>query len=184
MSRINVQQKVGNKISSRKRKFSTINIIVIAVIAIFILGGIAIYAMVDSGKKVDSNSFNQVVTPDNVKEVLAEMATTDKTEIGAYEVNMNTTWTFKDSSTPSSDATVGNSTSNQNTVYFTIALTKDNTQVYKSPYIPVGSNLKNIVLDEKLAAGTYPAVITYYLVDSQYIVQSHVAVNMTLTVQN
>jgi len=185
MSKINAQQKINSRLSNKKRKVSPMYLIIIIAIALILVGGIAVYAFLGVGSKAaDANSYNQVVTPDNVKDILAKMASADKNSIGSYEVNMNTTWTFKNSSTPSSDAIVSNNATNSNTVYFKIALKDGGKQVYKSPYMPLGSNLKNIVLDEKLSAGTYPAIVTYYLVDEKFVELSHVSVNMTLTIQN
>jgi len=185
MSKISAQQKVNNRISSKKRKISPLYLTIIIAVALILVGGIAVYAFIGVGNKAaDANSYNQVVTPDNVKDILAKMASADKNSIGSYEVNMNTTWTFKNSSTPSSDAIVSNSANNSNTVYFKITLKDGGKQVYKSPIIPLGSSLKNIVLDEKLSAGTYPAIVTYYLVDDKLAELSHVSVNMTLTIQN
>lgn len=185
MSRIDAEKKISSKISRGKPKFTPLTIIIIVFTTIFIIGGVAVYAMLGSGSKtVDASSYNHVVTPENVKQIRDELETAQKTALGSYEVYMNTTWTFKDASSPSTDAIVGNKATNTNTVYFTISLKDDSSQVFKSPYIPVGNNLEHIVLDESLKAGTYPAVITYYLVDDNYVEQSHVSVNMTLSILN
>lgn len=148
-----------------------------------VLAGVLAYALLGT-KADDVKTFNQVVTPDNIQELLKEITDDNKTAPDNYEVYMNTTWTFPDANTPSTDAIVGNQKTNTKTVYFTIALKETSQQVYKSPYIPVGSSLQNIVLDEKLSAGTYPSVITYHLVDDDYNELSTVSINMTLVIRN
>lgn len=180
MSKINVENKVSSKNKKRKRKLSSIQMIIIAVFAILIIGGISFYVATSN----EPEARNLVVTPDNIEEILANIKDYEKAEIGSYEVYMNTTWTFPNASQPSTDAIVGNKATNSNTVYFKIKLKDSEEQVYKSPYIPVGGDLENIVLDKSLAAGRYPAVITYYLVDENFKDISHVSVNMTLLIQN
>lgn len=180
MSKIDVKNKVNGKKSSVLHKFSTMQKFIIAIIAVVLIGGVVIFVVGSN----NAEKVNLVVTPDNIAEILADMEASEKSVIGSYEVDMNTTWTFNNSDSPSRDAIVGNSPANLNTVYFKVTLKDTEEQVYKSPNIPVGSNLENIVLDKKLSAGTYPAVITYYLVDENLKDISHVSVNMTLVIQN
>lgn len=183
MSRIDAQKKANAHITLNNRKLSKQKTLISIGCVGIILVGVLMYTLLGS-KASDAKTFNQVVTPDNIGEILAAVNDADKTRPDSYEVYMNTTWTFPDANTPSTDAIVGNRKTNTRTVYFTIALKESSQMVYKSPYIPVGSDLKNIVLDEKLGAGTYPAVITYHLVDDDLNEVSSVAVNMTLSIQN
>lgn len=181
MSRMNSQERVNNRISQNNRKLP-IPAIAAGVVVVSIMVGIAIYVVLGmKDKPIDPSSYNMVVTEENVDEVLANMKDSEKTPIGSYEVNMNTTWTFDDSSSPAKDAIIRNSTTNSNVVFFTIAL-KDGAQIFKSPQLPIGSSLKNIVLDKQLAAGTYPAVVTYHLLDDKNNETSTVSVNLTIII--
>lgn len=183
MSRIDSQAKGNKKIATGVAKSGKRKIIVGICGGCVVLIGLLTYVLLGT-KANDAKTFNQVVTPDNIEEILARMNDANKTAPDNYEVYMNTTWTFPDANTPSTDAIIGNQKTNTRTMYFTIALKETSQQVYKSPYIPVGSSLQNIVLAEKLGAGTYPAVMTYHLVDDDYNDVSTVAVNMTLVIRN
>jgi hypothetical protein len=183
MSRIDTQADADVHITQSTQKTSKRKAVIGACCGGVVVVGLLAYSLLGT-KADDAKTFNQVITPDNIQEILSQINDSDKTAPDNYEVYMNTTWTFPDANTPSIDAIVGNQKTNTQTVYFTIALKETSQQVYKSPYIPVGSSLQNIVLDEKLGAGTYPAVITYHLVDDDYNELSSVAINMTLVIQN
>lgn len=175
-----------DKVQKKNKLSSSVIIIGMAGIIILLIS-IMIYMIFINKKdpeKVEPESYNMVVTPENVNEIVEKMEKSEKTEIGSYEVYMNTTWTFDNSMEPSFDAIVSNRVTNSNTVYFTIELKESGQQVYKSPYIPVGASLNNIVLDEKLDSGTYDAILTYHLVDDKYVEESTVSVNMTLVIKN
>ena len=156
-------------------------VIVVAVLAICLLGGGIVYLLF--GKK-EQKSYNTVITSDNVEEIIAQMEEKDFTPIGSYEVQMNTKWEFPDGSSPSSNARVTNQVKNNTTVFFTITLGNDNRQIYKSPYMEPGSRLENIKLDDVLDAGTYETVLTYHLVDDDYKETSKVSVKVILTIHN
>lgn len=104
-------------------------------------------------------------------------------EDGYYNCQMNVEWNFVDSTQPSYNAYVANSEINTRTVYFDVNLEEDNTLVYSSPFIPVGEELKEIKLSEKLEAGDYPAVVTYHLVDDEEKELSTVSVTVTLHIE-
>ena len=100
------------------------------------------------------------------------------------KVNMNYDWTFDNAKATSTNAYVGNSVNNSNTVYFTIALEGSEDVIYKSPYIPVGSHMENITLNSNLEAGTYEAVLTYHVVDDAYKDMASVSVAVTITIEH
>lgn len=184
MSRINSQGKVEKRISSNKPKLPVISIVIAITVIVCIIAGIAAYLILGAKKMpIDADSYNLVVTQENVDEILAKMSEAEKTPIGSYEVYMNTEWTFPDSVSPATDAILRNNLTNSNTVYCTIVLRNSGEQIYKSPYVPVGSSLKNIVLDSQLSAGEYACVITYHLVDDSFAETSNVSVNMNITIQ-
>jgi hypothetical protein len=180
MSKQKANDRIDNRSTTKQQgNRSTIIILITAIVVVCILAGVILFLL--SGK--DSQVYNAVVTPDNVEEVIDQQSQEDYTPIGSYEVNMNTDWVFPDGASASTNAYVGNNTSNQNTVFFTIALTDDERQIYESPLIPPGSHLEDLKLDEDLDAGTYGAVLTYHLVDEENQEISSVAVNITITIE-
>lgn len=97
---------------------------------------------------------------------------------------MNSTWTFKNARSASSNAYVENVLSNTNTVKFSLTRNDTNELIYESPYIPVGSSLRNIKLsDESLKSGTYPCTIQYHLVDENYQNVSSVKVSLSVVIK-
>lgn len=162
--------------------------IAVAVVIIIILIVVVIYLLLK--KDVDSIDeetvpYSGVVLPDNVDEVADAMKEQEITPIGYYEVRMNTEWTFPDGNTPSSNAYVANKESNQYPVYFTIELADDSERnIYTSPLLTVGSELKEIQLDEPLEKGSYDCVLIYHLMDEDDNEQSRVSVKVSITVEN
>lgn len=180
MSKEKASQRISGNISKSnvKKKVSPL-VIIFPVIIVAVIVGILIIAFV--GKESDANV---VVTPDNVEEIIAQLREEERVPIGSYEVTMNTAWTFPDSKTASEDAYVSNAVTNNSTVYFDINLEGSTDVIYKSPYIPVGSSVQNITLDNDMDKGVYEAVLTYHLVDESYKETSKVSVGITITIQN
>ena len=179
MSEINKQEKSKNGSLQIKRKLKPLHIAIIVVAFVAIVGGIIAFAVLS---QKNTPAPNTIVTPDNIKQVLKEMDKAEKTPMGSFNINMNKTWHFKDSSTASSDSFVNNKPTNSNSVFITVLLKENQKEVYKSPDIPVGSALKNVKLDEALPKGTYPAVVKYNLIDDKKAVISTVSVNITLEI--
>lgn len=123
---------------------------------------------------------NEVVTPDNVDEMIADLS--EHTPPGEYEVKMNTSWVFETGESASSNAYVENSTANTNAVYFDIIRSDTGETIYQSPTLPVGSHLEGITLDTALEAGSYPCMLTYYLLDDEGEPISKLNINLDITV--
>ena len=123
---------------------------------------------------------NEVVTPENVDEIIAELP--ERTPPGEYEVKMNTTWVFETGESASSNAYVENSKANTNAVYFDIIRSDTEETIYQSPTLPVGSHLEGITLDTALEAGSYPCMLTYYLLDDEGEPISKLNINLDITV--
>lgn len=170
-SRIN-----GNVRTNSRKSFSPVMIILPLLIVAAVAGVIIITLNKEEPEK------NFVVTPDNIEEVIAKQEEKDRTPTGSYEIVMTTDWHFKDSESVSDDAYVKNAVSNRNTVYFTIRLADSEEEIYKSPFIPVGSSLTGIALDYPLDAGKHDAVLTYHLVDKSNVEISKVSVAITITI--
>lgn len=160
-----------------RKKQSYLGLIFVCLAVVAIIGVILITFW---GKETEANL---VVTPDNVEEIIASIKEEERTPIGAYEVSMTSQWEFKDGEAISKNAYVENCPRNNNEVYFVVKLEDTGEEIYKSPYIPVGSSLENIMLDTNLKKGTYKAVLTYYLVDNSYKKVSEVAVGITIIVK-
>lgn len=126
---------------------------------------------------------NLVVTPDNVEDMIAAVKKEERTPIGSYEVSMNSNWRFEDGKSVSENASVENSVRNNNMVYFIVRMEDTGEEIYKSPYIPVGSKLANIKLDQELKKGKYNTILTYYLVDNSYKIVSEVSVGVVITIE-
>lgn len=158
-------------------------IIPILVVSVMIVCIFIIILFSKDGNNTDDNkTYNLVVTPNNVDELIADA--TSKVAEGSYDVCMNSTWKFKDVESASYNAYVENVVSNNYTVYFTLTLNETAAELYKSPYIPVGSSLKNIKLeDESLSKGTYPCTVTYHLVDDNYSEISTLNISVDLVIE-
>ncbi len=164
---------------------------ILASVVIVTLVGIIIYLLQSQKTSQQSESAaavpqqrNVVVAPENVEEVIAQMEEKAKTPAGSYEVTMNTHWIFPDGKSASPNAFVENSTSNTNMVYFTITLDSSEEEIYCSPYLELGAQLKDIMLDKELEQGEYNAIITYHLVDDDFNELSNVSMYMTISVEN
>ena len=174
------KDKASQKISGNaQRKTNRRPVVLGTIAAVVVLGGGALVLGVFGGNKEP----NVVVTPQNVEQLLAEREEKERVPVGSYEVNMNNSWTFRDSHSASEDAYIGNSINNSNVVYFTIALKGSEEDFYTSPYIPVGSRMENVTLNCDLAAGTYDTVLTYHLVDDEYQELSKVSVALEIIIE-
>ena len=177
MSKDAANENINEQTKINKNKKPLIAVIIIAVIIIGILIGIILYLL----PHPEAKPYNNVVTPDNV---ISQMEEESKTPVGSYEVSMNTDWVFPDSNSASTNAFVENAVTNQNTVYFTIVLADDpETDIFKSPYLEVGSHLTDIKLDTAPSQGIHDAIITYHLVDEEFNELSSVSMYMTITIE-
>ncbi len=168
-----------------KKKSPLVIVIISAVVVIAVLVGVIIYLLNrPDGANEPKVDMSNVVTPDNVEEVVQKMETEEKVPVGSYEVSMNTEWVFPDGNSASTNAYVENSTANTNTVYFVVTLDDSKEEIYRSPYLMVGSHIENFKLDTALEKGTYNAIITYHLVDDDYNDLRSVSMYMTITVEN
>lgn len=156
--------------------------IVILVLIILVMAGVIIYLLI-SRKPVEEERRNIVVTPDNVEEMVQQMEEEEFVAPGYYTVTMNFDWHFATGNAVSSNAYVENMIENTNAVYLDLFLSEDEENaIYKSPVIPVGSSLQDIVLDTPLSAGTYDCVAVYHLVDDDQNTISTLRVTVTVTV--
>ena len=159
-----------------------IALISILTIVIFVLAGVIIYFFVVPKKAEDTavlvGGKGVLVTPDNVQSLVNSSKET--VVDGYYTTSMNIDWNFDNGAAVSSNAYVENDISNTRTVYFELLLKDSGELLYTSPYIPVGSTLKEFALVKKLAAGDYGAVVKYHLVDAEDKDVSNVSVSVNI----
>ena len=177
MSKDKASQKINGSSQKTTNRRPVLLITIAAVVVV--AGGALLWSLFGEKDEPDV-----VVTPDNVEDVIADRDDPEMVPIGSFEVNMTNKWTFPDSHSASTDAYVANSENNTNTVYFTIRLDGQDGDIYTSPYIPLGSRMESITLDCNLDPGTYKAILTYHLVDSEYVDISHVSVGLEIIIQN
>jgi len=110
----------------------------------------------------------------------------EKTSEGMFATYMNMYWNFPDSSSPSSNAVIGNDPSNIKPIYFEIKL-ENGDIVYKSAILPVGSMLKEIKLNKSVPKGVYKAFCIYHLMDEKdgkFEEFSNVQFEITIEIEN
>lgn len=167
--------------AEKKGRKKTVGIVILVVV-ILVLVGVIFYLLMS--RKPEEERRNVVVTPDNVDEVLEQMEDQEFVEPGYYAVTMSYDWHFATGDAVSEDAYVENVKENTNAVYLDLFLASDEENaIYKSPVIPVGSSLQDIVLDKKLDAGTYDCVAVYHLVDDDQNTISTLRVTVTVVIE-
>jgi hypothetical protein len=162
-------------------------IVVVAVIAVL---GIVAFVMLrpkaEESTPVEEakpGKRNVVVTPDNVDEVITQMAESEFVEPGYFETSMTNEWHFPEANSASPDAYVANVAGNTNDIYFDVVLAEDeNRVIYSSPVIPIGASLKDLTLDAPLENGTYDCVVIYHLVDEDQNTVSTLRVTVTVII--
>lgn len=156
--------------------------IAILVLIILVMAVIIAYLLM-AQKPVEKERRSVVVTPDNVEEMIQQMEEEEFVAPGYYTVTMNFDWHFATGDAVSSNAYVENMRENTNAVYLDLFLAEDEENaIYKSPVIPVGSSLNDIMLDTPLSAGTYDCVAVYHLVDDDQNTVSTLRVTVTVTI--
>lgn len=122
------------------------------------------------------------VDRDNVDTIMEDI--TEKVEEGMFECMMTTEWTFENGDSESPNAYVANVENNRYTIYFDVYEKETNELLYSSPLLPVGTEIRNIKLEKKLAAGEYKAVVMYTLVDDDEQEVSSAGFNITISINN
>ena len=180
----------ANQVQSEKKGgMKTVGIVILSAI-IVVLAGVIIYLIIPRQPEPEEDEAEgprgTVVTPNNVQEVIDQMdqKATEPVPAGYYTVMMNYEWRFATGDAVSENAYVENLAVNTNAVYLDLFLEEDEENaIYKSPVIPLGSSLKDIVLDTPLEAGTYPCVAVYHLVDDDQQTLSTLRVTVTVIVE-
>lgn len=130
----------------------------------------------------DEGPKRNVITQDNVQEVVDSWLNKPTVAPGYYEVKMNSQWYFEDGSKPSTNAYVENVVGNTHDVYFDVELADTGEVILQSPVIPRGAYMEHITLDKDLPAGKYDCVLIYYLVDEEQNVHSDLRMTVEIEV--
>jgi hypothetical protein len=124
-----------------------------------------------------------VINSDNLADVEEDIRA--KVEKGMFATHMNTEWTFPNGESPSVDAVMGNSAANTYPLWFEV--TVDGETVFTSDLLPVGTQIKEIILDKDLDAGEYEAILSIHMVDdtkNNEPIESNMGFNITLYIQS
>lgn len=171
------QQDTGKKPLSKKKKI----LIAVIIIVVLAVAGVLIWWFT----RPAAPGGVQVVNEDNLEAIGDQSA--EKINKATFELYMNTRWTFSDGGlSPSSNAVIGNAAANNYDFTFTVTVPElDDKLVYTSQVVPVGAQLKELVLDEALPPGEYEAVVSYYLVDEKGApVESNLGFAVTLQIKS
>lgn len=155
---------------TKKKGLTTTQIIMIAGFAVIAIAIVVTAVLLLNRKPADSMPMadsigTPVVNKDNLDDLAAKVA--EQVEKGTFMTHMTTVWRFKDGKSPAHIGTVGNAANNRYPFYFIVTLDDTGEQVYKSSLLPVGSVLKEIILEKELAAGEYEATLSYHLIDDE-----------------
>jgi hypothetical protein len=184
---INVSTDNTSKSKPNKTKRLVIIGATVFVVVIAVLVGVIIYLLTRPEEPIPTPPSNTlggrgtVITEDNADQ-FQELG--EPVDDGYYEARMSIEWSFDTWDTPSKNAYVANAESNTRKMYFDVIINSTGEQVYSSPFIPVGSELRNFALDTQLAAGTYDATVVYHLVDDNDEEMTTVSVAVTITIHS
>jgi hypothetical protein len=124
-----------------------------------------------------------VMNEDNMEQIMAEVG--EKVAKGMFHTYMNTTWRFPDGKSASSNAVMGNAAENNYAFWFDVTLKDSGDEVYASSLLPVGTQLKEIILSKDLDKGEYAAVVRIHMIDeNNEPVEGNTGFNITLVIQN
>lgn len=171
--------KAKKKGLSTNQKIAIVGFSVILVVLVVI--GVLIYQKLSTQQEpapVTTNG-NLVLDESNLGDI--DDILTETVADGMFEVNMNTSWSFSDGKSASSDAYVANGLANRYPITFEILLNGEE-NIYTSTLIPVGKQIKDIILEKDLEPGSYDAVCMYHLWDEDGEENSSLGVNVRITV--
>lgn len=127
-----------------------------------------------------SGKGNLVVDESNLETIENQLESS--VQDGMFQVNMNTTWHFDEGNPTSKNAYVANAASNHYPITFEVYLNGEE-ELYTSTLMPVGSQLKEVTLNQNLPKGTYDAVCTYHLWNEQEEEVGTFGVNVIISIE-
>lgn len=179
MSEAQRKRKKSTKISEEElKKKKRKRIIIIVCILFIIIAAVAVFLWLRRPRNV--------ITEENYKQIMEDMD--NQVQEGYFETYMNTSWTFPDGTSETTDAILGNSPNNKKPIRCEVLLADTEEVIYSTGVLPVGAELPPFKLDVDLDAGTYDAVCMVYLLDEEddgsYTDYSNAGFNVTITVEN
>ena len=167
---------MSNEKKQGKNTKNRIVMIIGGLIILLLVGVIAVLLL--KPEETTDNKGNLLVDESNLEDVTNAMG--DAVADGMFEVNMSTSWSFPDGASASTNAVIANGTANHYPITFEVIL--DGEIIYTSPVIPVGKQIKEVILEKDLDAGTYHAICQYHLWKEDGTENSSFGVNIQLYV--
>lgn len=171
-----LETRVGTQEEQKKKKKKIV--IIMILLLLLIIAAVVIYLL--------TRKPNRVITEENYKQIAEEME--NEVREGYFETYMNTTWTFPDGASETTDAILGNSPNNKKPIRCEVILNDTEEVVLSTGVLPVGAELPPFKLDVDLDAGTYNAICMVYLLDEEeggeYTEYSSAGFNVTILVEN
>ena len=182
----------------QQKKIASPQVIIISAMFAVLIGAVAVLSYIvlsDRGNEAPPVEPERpviggrgiVVTEDNLDDILAEMG--QPIEDASYIVSMNMDWVYDRWDSPVAVA-VDNYIDNTRTVYFDVFLNDENGAamydelIFSSPYLEVGTEIRNFALDKHVPAGNHTATVVFYLVDEDHNVLTDVSVGIRLNIKN
>ena len=168
----------------KKGGLTTRHVVLILGLVIIIAASVivAILLLRDTAEEPDGLP---VINQANVREIQEQVR--ENVARGMLRTHMNMIWNFRDGASPSHNAVMGNSASNNFPFYFTITLGGTGEVIFTSGLLPLGTVIDNsdIVLGRVLPAGDYDAVVNVHMVDDDgEPVDSNMGFNITLIIES
>ncbi len=152
------------KVEKSKPKMKIlIAVLITAMVVVIGVLGVVIYQLMNKPEEAPTQDRR-------ISEGLAvgNEASDSKASDARFTTDMNMVWTFPSGSPISNNAVIGNSASNVYECYFEVYLNdEEQTLLYSSPVLPVGTRLDQLELDQALPDGDYEATCTFHLLDDE-----------------
>jgi hypothetical protein len=145
-----------------KTGLQTKHIVLILGIVVVIAAAVVAVVLLTRPAPVEPVGEFPVINEANVKEITDKVA--EKIDKGRFATYFNTTWSFPDGNSASTNAVMGNNASNNYPFWFELRV--DGEVVMTSGLLPVGSELAEVKLDKSVPAGTYDAILDIHMVDT------------------
>ncbi len=132
---------------------------VLLLLLVIIVLGVIIYFLLNKPEEKDERDISEGLVVGEVDEKAAN---------ATFTTDMNMIWNFPSGSAVSTNAQIGNSTSNLYECYFELFLDdEEQTLLYSSPVLPVGKRLDKLELNEVLPDGAHEAVCIFHILDDE-----------------
>lgn len=181
------ERNVNSATASVKARLSTTHKILIGgfslIIIAIVVSAIIIYTILNKKPETfAANTGNRVITEENARQEVESMQElVNRTSFRTY---MNSSWTFKDGNSASSNAILGNNSKNTLPLYVKVSLEDTGELLFTSDVLNPGDRVKSIVLDTPLPKGNYTALCNYNIIDEDGAEYSSTSVRVRLSILN